>query len=89
MKLALLLPGFCDSPDYLHMKTFEKRLKELGYTVERLDPCSLWKTNDTTKYSITNYLTQINETIMTYKSKKPDEIVLIGHSTLLQKKLST
>ena len=40
MKLALLLPGYLDSPDYLHMKIFEKGLKGLGYTTERLDP--LW-----------------------------------------------
>lgn len=31
MKVALLLPGYLDSPDYLHMQTFSKRLSELGY----------------------------------------------------------
>ncbi len=38
MKLALLLPGFLDSPDYLHLTTIEKGLQALGYTVVRLDP---------------------------------------------------
>jgi len=80
MKLALLLPGFLDSPDYLHMKTFEKRLKELGYTTERLDPCNLWKTGNIEKYSITNYLKQIKERVSFYYLQNPEEIVLIGHS---------
>lgn len=80
MKLALLLPGFLDSPDYLHLKTFEKRLIELGYTVERLDACNLWTTGNTSNYSITNYLKQIEERILFYKNKSPEEIILIGHS---------
>ncbi|NMC35563.1 hypothetical protein GYA49_00810 [Candidatus Beckwithbacteria bacterium] len=80
MKLALLLPGYLDSPDYLHMLTFEKRLKELGYAVERLDPCNLWKTGDISNYSITNLLKQIKERITFYKSQQPTEIILIGHS---------
>lgn len=80
MKLALLLPGFLDSPDYLHMRTFEKRLRELGYTTERLDPCSLWKTGDIGNYSITNYLEQIKERVLSYKNINPEEVVLIGHS---------
>lgn len=80
MKLALLLPGFLDSPDYLHMITFEKRLNELGYTTERLDPCGLWKTGDIKNYTITNYLKQINETVNSHKSQNPEEILLVGHS---------
>ncbi len=80
MKIALLLPGYLDSPDYLHMITFEKRLKELGYTVERLDPCHLWQTGDVNNYSITNFIKQINERVESYHDQNPDEIVLIGHS---------
>jgi len=80
MKLALLLPGFLDSPDYLHLKTFEKRLTELGYTVERIDSCNLWSTGNTHDYSITNYLKQIDEKILDYKDQTPEEIVLLGHS---------
>lgn len=80
MKLVLLLPGYLDSPDYLHMKTFEKRLNELGYVTERLDPCNLWETGDVQRYSITNYLNQIKERVAFYKTQNPTEIVLIGHS---------
>jgi len=80
MKIALLLPGYLDSPDYLHMVTFEKRLKELGYTVERLDACNLWKTGDVNNYSITNFIKQIEERVKFYGQQNPDEIVLIGHS---------
>jgi esterase/lipase len=80
MKIALLLPGYLDSPDYLHMITFEKRLREMGYTTERLDPCNLWKTGDINNYSITNYLEQIKERVSFYKKQSPEEILLIGHS---------
>ena len=80
MKLALLLPGYLDSPDYLHMVTFEKMLRSLKYTVKRIDPCNLWKTGDTTNYNVTNYLKTLRETIDSYVSQNPDEIILIGHS---------
>lgn len=80
MKVALLLPGYLDSPDYLHMKVFEKRLHEMGYAVERLDPCHLWETDNVNDYSITNYLKQVTERVHPYAGKNPDEIVLIGHS---------
>jgi len=80
MKLAILLPGYLDSPDYLHIRTFEKRLKELGYTVERLDPCNLWKTGNVKNYTITNYIHQIADRVNVYKNKDLEEVVLIGHS---------
>lgn len=80
MKLAILLPGYLDSPDYLHLKTFDTRLKKLGYTTEVLDPCGLWKTDDVNNYSVTNYLKDIKATIDKYKDKQPEEIILIGHS---------
>ena len=80
MKLALLLPGYLDSPDYLHLKIFETRLVELGYTVERLDPCDLWKTGDTTNYTITNYIKQVKKMVQSYKNQNPEEILLVGHS---------
>lgn len=80
MKLALLLPGYLDSPDYLDMVTFGKGLTELGYTTERLDACDLWRTGDVANYSITNHLKQIKERISFYKSQNPEEVVLVGHS---------
>jgi pimeloyl-ACP methyl ester carboxylesterase len=60
--------------------TFEKRLKELGYTVERLDVCNLWKTGDVQNYTITNFIKQIKERVDFYKNQNPEDIVLIGHS---------
>jgi len=81
MKLALLLPGYLDSPDYLHLKTFDQKLTSLGYIVERLDPCGLWwSRGDIKKYSVTNYLKQIKDRLDHYKDSKPDEVVIIGHS---------
>ena len=80
MKVALLLPGYLDSPDYLHMITFEKGLKELGYVVERLDPCNLWSGGDVNKYTITNYIEQVKERVDFYKQENSEEIILIGHS---------
>jgi len=80
MKVALLLPGYLDSPDYLHMITFEKGLENMGYTVERLDACNLWKTGDVENYTISNFIKQIKERVDFYKGQNPEEIVLIGHS---------
>lgn len=80
MKLALLLPGYLDSPDYLHLKLFEKRLIQLGYEVIRVDACDLWSSGDTQTYTITNYLRNIETIINNNTNKKPEEIILIGHS---------
>lgn len=80
MKIALLLPGYLDSPDYLHMKVFEKGLQKLGYVVERIDPCDLWKTDDVKNYTITNYIKQVTEIAQAYADKQLTEIVLVGHS---------
>lgn len=80
MKLALLLPGYIDSPDYLHLKTIDNSLTELGYTVERLDLGDLWKTGNAEKYTVTNFINQISERINFYKDQNLEEILLIGHS---------
>ena len=80
MKVALLLPGYLDSPLYLHMLTFEKRLIELGYVVERLDLCQLWETGDVTNYTVTNSLRQTKKRVAFYASQHAEEILLLGHS---------
>ena len=80
MKLALLLPGFLDSPDYTHMTTFDTRLTRLGYTVVRIDPCNLWSTNNMSAYTVTNYINQVITCIASFKMNAPSEVVLIGHS---------
>jgi pimeloyl-ACP methyl ester carboxylesterase len=80
MKLALLLPGYLDSPDYLHFIVIEKKLIKLGYTVEKVDACNLWQTGDVDKYNSTNYLENIVNIINSYKLQNLQEIILIGHS---------
>lgn len=80
MKVAILLPGYLDSPDYTHMMIFESRLVNLGYIVERLDLGDLWKTGRTDNYTITNFLKQIKKKVGYYVNNNPEEIVLIGHS---------
>ena len=80
MKVAFLLPGYIESPDYFHLKFFDKRITELGYTVERLDLGDLWKTGDASKYTITNFIDQISKRVTFYKQQNPEEIILIGHS---------
>lgn len=80
MKLAILLPGFLDSPDYLHLITIEKGLQALGYTVVRLDPCNLWSKGDIHDYSITNYLKDIRKVIDEYADKNLADLILVGHS---------
>lgn len=80
MKLALLLPGYLDSPDYLHLRMFEERLQQLGYTVERLDACHLWETGKVEDYTVTNFIEQIRERVEFYKDQQPDEVLLLGHS---------
>lgn len=78
MKLALLLPGYLDSPEYQHFQVFTARLEELGYVVQALDPCHLWSTGDVLRYSVTNYIKHVQSVIDTHDAS--DEIVLIGHS---------
>ena len=80
MKVALLLPGYLDSPDYLHLVTFEKRLKELGYVVERLDLGDLWETGNPKNYTVTYFIDQVKRRVGYYKSQNPEEILLLGHS---------
>lgn len=80
MKLALLLPGYLDSPDYAHMLHFQSELESMGYVVHRVDPCHLWERGDISQYTLSNYIAQIRQLIEQYSSEKPEEVVLIGHS---------
>jgi pimeloyl-ACP methyl ester carboxylesterase len=80
MKLAIIFPGYLDSPNYRHMKIFSERFKKLGYETVVLDPCHLWETNEIKNYTVTNYLKDIRATLDLYKDKNPEETVLVGHS---------
>lgn len=80
MKLALLLPGYVESPGYRHLIVIDNKLRNLGYTTIRVDACDLWQTGDGYNYTTTNYINQVKEIIDSYLPKNPTEIVLIGHS---------
>ncbi len=80
MKIALLLPGFLDSPDYLHLRTFDSRLRKLGYQTEKLDPANLWNGGNISDYSVTNYLSLVKDRVNHHLHEKPGDIILIGHS---------
>jgi pimeloyl-ACP methyl ester carboxylesterase len=80
MKLALLLPGYIESPDYLHLVVIDEGLSGLGYKVVRVDPCLLWATGEVENYILTNYIKQIKEIIDSYESDNLEEVVLVGHS---------
>lgn len=80
MKLALLLPGYVESPDYHHLVVIDQHLTALGYTTLRVDPCNLWKTGDGSTYSTTAYINQVKDIVNSYLPQNPTEIILIGHS---------
>ncbi|MEI8067902.1 MAG: alpha/beta hydrolase [Candidatus Shapirobacteria bacterium] len=80
MKLAIICPGYLQSPDYLDLVNISNRLEKLGYKTERIDPCALWETGDVKNYNTTNYLKTIKDTIDSYKNENLEEVVLVGHS---------
>lgn len=83
-KLAVILPGFLDSKDYDHLVELGKFLAEKNYLGVSFNPTGTWKnTENTGKYSISQYLLDIDEAILTAKEKfKQDfsEIIILGHS---------
>lgn len=80
MKLALLLPGYVESPDYHHLVVIDNHLTSLGYTTLRVDPCNLWQTGDGSTYSTTGYINQVKDIVNSYIPQNPTEIILVGHS---------
>ncbi len=79
--LALLLPGFLDSKDYAHLVDLDKKLKQIGYLTIRVNPTGTWDDNNIDKYSITQYLKDVEKTITkAKKNSKIDNILLAGHS---------
>lgn len=80
MKLALLLPGYVESPDYHHLVVIDEHLTSLGYTTLRVDPCNLWQTGDGQHYSTTGYINQVKDIVTSYLPQKTTEIILVGHS---------
>jgi len=77
-KLAILLPGFLDSPDYPHLVELDKELTRLGYEVVRVNPTGTWEPNaDFNQYSMSHILGQVNDIV----SQHPNHtIIAAGHS---------
>lgn len=77
-KLALVLPGKLDTKDYPHMKSHVDYLSEKGYFSLSFDPPGTWGSpGDISLYTMTNYLTAINELIEYFGNK---QTFVVGHS---------
>lgn len=77
-KLALVLPGKLDTKDYPHMRSHVDFLATQGYLALSFDPPGTWESpGDLALYTMTNYLTAINE-LIEHLGNKPTFVV--GHS---------
>lgn len=77
-KLALVLPGLLDTKDYPHMRSHTDFLASQGYYAVSFDPPGIWESpGDISEYTMTNYLTAINELIEHFGNKPT---LLVGHS---------
>jgi pimeloyl-ACP methyl ester carboxylesterase len=77
-KLAIALPGRCDSKDYHDMVGLVDFLSKKGFLALSFDPPGTWDSGgDTRIYSMTNYLKAVDE-IIEYYDNKPT--LLVGHS---------
>lgn len=77
-KLAILIPGFLDSPDYPHLVKLDQDLTRLGYEVVRITPTGTWELNaDISQYSITQTLKDVEAIISQHSDK---QIIIGGHS---------
>lgn len=80
--LAVLLPGFLFSKDYKNFTSLGDILKENNITTVRFDPTGTWESGaDIEHYSITQYLSDIEQVIeFSLTEKKYENVILIGHS---------
>ncbi|HSX00166.1 MAG TPA: alpha/beta hydrolase [Patescibacteria group bacterium] len=77
-RIALCLPGYCDTKDYPDMRTHVELLASRGYYAITFDPPGTWEsTGDISLYTTTNYLLAINE-LIAYFGDRPT--LLIGKS---------
>jgi uncharacterized protein len=82
-RLVILLPGFLDSKDYLHLQELAKDLVEKGYIVVRFDPTGIWKSEgETSDYNLTQYVSDLETVLKEIKVQYPllEKVILIGHS---------
>ena len=77
-KLALCLPGYCDTKDYPDLRTHADLLAKHGFYAVAFDPPGTWgSAGDITEYTTTNYLKAIDELIALYGSRPT---LLLGKS---------
>lgn len=81
--IAILLPGFLDSNQYLKFTVFAKGLSALDYATLQLDPCGLWYGDGSeATYTVTGYLADIAQAVILMLSEvpTPKDVLLLGHS---------
>lgn len=77
-RLALCLPGYCDTKDYPDIRTHTELLGSHGYYAVSFDPPGTWESaGDISQYTTTNYLKAINE-LITHFGNRPT--LLLGKS---------
>lgn len=77
-KLALVLPGRCDTKDYPNMRSHVDYLAGKGYFALSFDPPGTWESpGGMGLYCNTNYLKAVDE-LIEYYGRKPT--LLVGHS---------
>ena len=83
-KLALVLPGYLDSKDYLNISGLANKLCILGYTVVRFNPTGTWDSEgEIEDYSITQYLKDIRSVynfMVKNQKEKYNKTLIAGHS---------
>lgn len=80
--LVILLPGFLDSKDYLHLKQLGNDLSKKGFLSVRFDPLGVWESEgNISQYSVSQYLKDLSHVIQYLKKLyETNKTFLIGHS---------
>lgn len=77
-KLAVVVPGKCDSKDFAHMHSAVEFLATKGFLAVTFDPPGTWESEGYgNEYTSTNYIKAIYE-VVEYFGNKPT--LLVGHS---------